>query len=155
MRENEIIKILTTKKWKISFAESCTGGLLVATLVNGSGASAVLSESYVTYSEVAKIKILGVKKETIDKYSVYSKEVAMEMALGLKQITNSEICVSITGEAESNKKDCKCYYTIICNDEITTKMASFKGSRNEVRIQQVERIFEEILTKISKQYRDN
>lgn len=74
------------KKWQISLAESCTGGKIVATLVNAKGTSKVLSQSYVTYSCDAKIKILGVKKDTLDCYSVYSKEVAKEMVEGLQKL---------------------------------------------------------------------
>lgn len=147
--ESKIVKILKDKKWKISFAESCTGGLLVSTLVNASGASSVLSESYVTYSVDAKMKILGVKKETLDQYTVYSQEVANEMAEGLKKVTNSNICVSVTGEAESKNIDCKCYYTIIINEEILASSVSFKGSRNEVRMLQVKHIFGEIIAKLN------
>lgn len=143
--EIKIIKALKEKKWHISFAESCTGGLLAATLINGSGASSVLSESYVTYSIDAKMKILNVKKATLDKYTVYSKEVAEEMAQGLKKITNSNVCVSVTGEAESSSDECKCYYTIIVDDKVITEMASFKGSRNEIRNKQVQHIFSQIL----------
>ena len=83
------------------------------TLVNAKGTSKVLSQSYVTYSCDAKIKILGVKKDTLDCYSVYSKEVAKEMVEGLQKITKANICISVTGEAESSEPFCKCYYGII------------------------------------------
>ena len=85
---------LKEKDLKISFCESCTGGNLVASLVKFPGASNILEESYVTYSENAKQKIVGVKKETLDKYTIYSKEVASEMALGLFKISNSDVCVA-------------------------------------------------------------
>lgn len=143
--EKEIVKVLIDKGWKISFAESCTGGLLVATLVNASGCSKVLSESYVTYSEEAKMKILNVKKETIDKNTVYSKEVSIEMASGLKEITKSNVCVSVTGLAESSDSICKCDYSIIVNDRIYTDNATFIGQRKEVREQQVNHILGKIL----------
>ena len=112
MLEQKIVDLLKAKNMKVSFAESCTGGLLAATLINASGASKVLDESYVTYSENAKQKILGVKKSTIDKFTVYSKEVALEMAEGLKNVTNADFCVSVTGIAESNDA-CRYYFAII------------------------------------------
>ena len=101
--EQKIVDCLKIKKWQISLAESCTGGKIVATLVNAKGTSKVLSQSYVTYSCDAKIKILGVKKDTLDCYSVYSKEVAKEMVEGLQKITKANICISVTGEAESSE----------------------------------------------------
>lgn len=147
--ENQIVKILTDKKWKISFAESCTGGLMVATLVNASGCSNVLSESYVTYSEEAKMKILSVKKETLNRYSVYSKEVAIEMAKGLQKITNSNVSVSVTGLAEAPDNNCKCDYAIIINDTLYVEEVSFNGTRYEVRTKQVNHILNRILALIN------
>lgn len=95
----EIIKILKLENKTISFAESMTGGLLVSELVKYSGASKVLKESYITYSNEAKKKILGVREETILENSIVSEAVATEMCEGLKKITNSDICISITGNA--------------------------------------------------------
>ena len=117
--EQKIVDCLKIKKWQISLAESCTGGKIVATLVNAKGTSKVLSQSYVTYSCDAKIKILGVKKDTLDCYSVYSKEVAKEMVEGLQKITKANICISVTGEAESSEPFCKCYYGIIIDNKST------------------------------------
>lgn len=90
MIENKLVEKLKEKKFKISFAESCTGGLLASSIINVSGSSSVIEESYITYSENAKMKLLDVKNETLNKYTVYSKEVALEMAKGLKNRTNSE-----------------------------------------------------------------
>ena len=100
--EQDLVTLLKTNNLTISFAESCTGGLMASTLINVSGASDVIKESYVTYSEEAKIKILGVKKETLDEYSVYSKETAYEMAKGLSLISKACVSVSITGLAGGN-----------------------------------------------------
>ena len=109
MIEKNLVEKLKEKKYKISFAESCTGGLLSSTIINVSGSSSVIEESYITYSEDAKMKLLDVKKETLDKYTVYSKEVAQEMCEGLYEKTKSDVCVSITGQAggseyEENKR---------------------------------------------------
>lgn len=143
--ENKIVEKLTKKKWHISFAESCTGGMLVSTLINASGASNVINESFVTYSNESKIKNLSVLKDTIERYSVYSKEVADEMVMGLKNLTNCEVCVSVTGEAESNEDFCTCYYGIIINGEKIVETALFRGSRNEVRTMQTNHILTRIL----------
>ena len=147
MIENKLVNKLKEKKYKISFAESCTGGMLASTIINVSGSSNIIEESYITYSENAKMKILGVKKETLEKYTVYSKEVALEMAEGLKKISNSNICISVTGIAESNSV-CKCYYCIIINDEIIVKEYKTNGNRNEVRTNYTNQILTEIYNKI-------
>ena len=102
--QNEDIEVKVYQELKrlgyhISFAESCTGGMLASKLVNVAGSSAVMNESYVTYSEDAKMKILGVEKETIDKYDVVSNEVAIEMANGVCAKTGSEVGVAVTGYA--------------------------------------------------------
>lgn len=142
--EKKLVRLLKEKKYKISFAESCTGGLIVATLINASGSSSVISESYVTYSADAKMKILKVKKETLDKYSVYSKEVANEMVEGLKNITNADVCASVTGLAESDSGKCKCDYAIIIKDKKVIEDVTFTGSRNDVRTHQAKHILTRI-----------
>ena len=93
----EIIKILTDQKKTISTMESCTGGGLANAITNISGASEVFKFGAVTYSNEFKIK-MGVNKETIDKYTVYSKQVAREMAKTIKDFTNSTIGIGITGK---------------------------------------------------------
>lgn len=110
-----IIDELKSKKMHISCAESCTGGMLISRLIDASGASSVIEESYITYSNEAKIRILDVKKETIDKYSVTSLEVADEMAEGILIISKADIAVSVTGFAGGKEKlptDGLCYFCI-------------------------------------------
>ena len=77
--------------------ESCTGGGVVNALTNVPGASEVLQFSAVTYSNEYKVK-MGVSKEIIDKYSVYSIETAKEMALNISKFTNSSLGVGVTGK---------------------------------------------------------
>lgn len=143
----EIVEILKNKKYKISFCESCTGGMLVSTLVSIPGVSNVLEESYVTYSENAKKKILGVSEKTISEYTVYSKEVALEMAKGLKKNTNSNINISITGHAggDENKDNGVAYSTIIIDDSIYNKKIKVTGNRNEIREKFTENIYNWLL----------
>lgn len=148
MIEKEIINILVNKKMHISCCESCTGGMIISTLINVPGASNVINESYVTYSVESKIKILGVKKETIDKYGVASINVSKEMANGLKKISNSGVCISVTGYAGGNKKDINdglCFYTIIVNDEEISESVKVEGSRNVVRRRQTDYILNRLL----------
>lgn len=92
-----IVKRLAKESKTIATMESCTGGTLVSELTNVEGASEVLKESYVTYSNEAKIK-LGVPKETIDEYTVYSSETAIAMAKAVRNVANANIGVGITGQ---------------------------------------------------------
>ena len=80
--EKKITRILIHRKMTVTAAESCTGGLVAGTLVNADGISEVFKESYVTYSNEAKHKLLGVKKETLEKYGAVSRQTAAEMAEG-------------------------------------------------------------------------
>ena len=93
----EVIKILTEKNKTIATMESCTGGGVVNAITNIEGASDVLKFSAVTYSNEYKIK-LGVSSDTIDKYSVYSMEVAREMALSISKFAESNYGIGITGK---------------------------------------------------------
>lgn len=93
----EIIEILTKKEKTISTMESCTGGGVANAITNISGASEVLKFSAVTYSNEFKIK-MGVNSDTIDKYSVYSIEVAKEMSKCISDYTNSDYGIGITGK---------------------------------------------------------
>ena len=86
-----LIKILTRKKLKISVAESCTGGLLTSSITSVSGASKVFNLGFVTYSNQAKIKILKVNKNTIQKYGSVSYECCLEMVKNLSRISLSLI----------------------------------------------------------------
>lgn len=94
-----VVKQLTEKGLTMSSAESATGGLFAKLITDVSGASKVYDTSFVTYSNRSKIANLGVNPETIDKYSVSSPEVAVEMAEGVIRSTGSDIAVSITGNA--------------------------------------------------------
>ena len=94
-----LIKILTKKKLKISFAESCTGGLLASTITSISGASKVFNLGLVTYSNKAKIKILKINKNIIRKYGAVSHECCAAMVKNLSRISKANINVSITGIA--------------------------------------------------------
>ncbi|MCM1371085.1 MAG: nicotinamide-nucleotide amidohydrolase family protein [Clostridium sp.] len=93
----EVIEKLTSKNCTISTMESCTGGALVSEITDIEGASEVLKYSAVTYSNEYKIK-MGVSSVVIDKYSVYSKETAIEMAQNISKFANSDYGIGITGK---------------------------------------------------------
>ena len=112
-----VVNLLIEKKMTIATMESCTGGFVASSITDIDGSSSVLKFSAVTYSNEYKIK-MGVSKEVIDKYSVYSMNVAREMAKKISNFANSDIGVGITGKInrvdENNLfgDDNKIYYAI-------------------------------------------
>ena len=95
----KIVKLLSKKSLKISFAESCTGGLLSSSITSISGSSKVFTLGLVTYSNQAKINILKVPKKIIMKYGAVSYEACLSMVRNLNKISKTNISVSITGVA--------------------------------------------------------
>ena len=99
---NKLVKKLIQKKLKISFAESCTGGMLSSAITSVSGSSKVFNLGLVTYSNKAKIDILKVPKRIINKYGSVSNECCLLMVKNLSKISKANISVSITGVAGPN-----------------------------------------------------
>jgi len=95
----KVVKLLSKKKLKISFAESCTGGLLSSFITSISGSSKVFTHGFVTYSNQAKINILKVPKRMIMKHGAVSYETCLSMVKNLNKISKTNISVSITGVA--------------------------------------------------------
>ena len=95
----KVVKLLRKKRLKISFAESCTGGLLSSSITSVSGSSKVFTVGLVTYSNQSKIKILKVPKRIIMKYGAVSYETCLSMVKNLNKISKTNISVSITGVA--------------------------------------------------------
>tara|TARA_B100001250_G_scaffold93831_1_gene78176 strand:- start:378 stop:851 length:474 start_codon:yes stop_codon:yes gene_type:complete len=95
----KVVKLLIKKKLKISFAESCTGGLLSSSITSISGSSKVFTLGLITYSNQAKINILKVPKRTILKNGAVSYETCLSMVKNLNRISKTNISVSITGVA--------------------------------------------------------
>ena len=100
MELNEIVvNKLIEKGYKISTAESCTGGLLASKIVEVANASKVFDMSFVTYSNESKTELLGVSEKLINEYGVVSEEVALKMAYGVSRKANSQVGVGISGIA--------------------------------------------------------
>ncbi len=99
---SKVVRILTKKKLTVSFAESCTGGLLASTITSISGSSKVFNIGLITYSNNAKVKLLKVPKKTITKYGAVSHETCLSMVENLSKISKSNISISITGVAGPN-----------------------------------------------------
>lgn len=140
------IKILQTicinKKILISTAESCTGGALAQAITSEPGASKIFNEGFIVYSNNAKIKNLSVSPKTLQNYGAVSEEVAIEMAINCRNITNSTVSVSITGIAgpggSGNKPEGRVCFGVTFNKKIISKTIEFGAiGRENVRIQSV------------------
>ena len=95
----KLVKLLSKKKLKVSFAESCTGGLLSSTITSISGSSKVFTLGLVTYSNQSKINILKIPKKIIMKHGAVSYETCLSMVKNLNKISKTNISLSITGVA--------------------------------------------------------
>ena len=99
---NKLVKKLIKRKLKVSFVESCTGGLLSSSITSISGSSKIFNLGLVTYSNNVKISILKVPKNIIVKHGAVSKECCLSMVKSLSKISKANISVSITGIAGPN-----------------------------------------------------
>lgn len=136
--ESVIVEKLIEKNMVISMAESCTGGLIASKIVNVSGSSKVFKESFITYSDEAKIKHLGVKEKTLKTVGAVSKEVAYEMAEGTAIRTSADIVISVTGIAgptggTPEKPIGLTYFGVSHNGVTKTYKRIFNGNREMVR----------------------
>lgn len=155
---DKIVKMLKEKNKYVSTMESCTGGGLVNAITNIPGASEILKFSAVTYSNEFKIK-MGVPKETIDTYSVYSMETAIDMSKKISEFTNSNYGIGITGKLNRTDinnlaGDDNMVYFSIYNKDTNTNYNDFirvsKSSREENKDEVITKIvnnFYEILKK--------
>ena len=96
---NKLVRKLIEKKLTISFAESCTGGMLSSTITSVSGSSKIFNLGLITYSNKSKISILKIPKKIINKYGSVSNECCLSMVKNLSKISQANISVSITGVA--------------------------------------------------------
>ena len=136
---NKLVKKLIQKKLKISFAESCTGGLLSSIITSISGSSKVFNLGLITYSNKAKVDILKVSKKIINKYGAVSSECCLSMVKNLSKISRANISVSITGIAGPNggnklKPVGLVYIGIKKGNKIIVQKSLFKN-KNRISIQ--------------------
>lgn len=136
--EKAIVKLLQKENLTVAAAESCTGGMVAARLINVSGVSKSLKESYITYSNKAKRKLLGVKKSSLLEYGAVSPQVAEEMARGAAEASGADVTIATTGiagpEGGSEQKPVGLVY-IACNvkGKICVEKYHFSGDRMKVR----------------------
>lgn len=133
-----VYKLLRQRGARVSFAESCTGGMLTAKIVDLPGASDVLDESHVTYANAAKQRILGVQPETLERFGAVSPECAREMAEGARRISGADYGVSVTGIAGPDggtaEKPVGLVYIGVSDENGTiAREFRFRGNREWVR----------------------
>lgn len=133
-----LASLLIKKNISVTTAESATAGMIASTLAETPGISDCMKEAYVTYSNEAKEKMLGVKAETIDKYTVYSHEVAAEMAEGARKASGADLALSVTGIAgpgggTASQPVGLVYVGASYKDTTVTRKYIFSGDRNKVR----------------------
>ena len=152
----KIVKKLIKKKIKLSFVESCTGGLLSSSITSISGSSKIFEFGLVTYSNRTKISILKVPKKIITKYGAVSKECCLSMVKKLSRMSNANISISVTGIAgpkggTRSKPVGLVYIGIIYKHKITIKKFLFnkKLSRRKIQDLSCSKVFELIKRKIS------
>jgi nicotinamide-nucleotide amidase len=152
-QQKKLINFLIDNNITISCAESCSGGLLSAYLVNFKNVSRVFTEGIVSYSNDAKIKRLGVQKETLDLFGAVSPEVALEMLNGL----NTDIAISITGFASptNNPNDESGLVYVGLKIKNTSEVIKFKfhGSRQTIRKKSVAATMKLLQEKVYLQYK--
>ena len=151
---NKVVKKLIKKKLKISFAESCTGGMLSSTITSISGSSKVFDLSFITYSNKAKMSILKVPKKILIKHGAVSKECCLSMVKNLNKICKANISVSITGIAGPNggsksKPVGLVYIGIKKGIKIDIKEKKFKSKkRNTIQVLSTKEALKDILRMI-------
>lgn len=140
--EMSVVNLLEKNELTISTAESCTGGLLAGRLINVPGVSDVYKEGFITYTNKAKRKTLGVNKSTLKKYGAVSEQTAKEMAVGAALAADTDISISVTGiagpDGGTNEKPVGLVYIGVCiRDMVHVEEFRFSGDRANVREQTV------------------
>jgi PncC family amidohydrolase len=154
--EEETVKALTQRGEMITTAESCTGGMLAAALVNVAGVSGIFKEGYITYANESKQKLLGVKKETLDLYGAVSEQTAAEMARGAALSAQASVSLATTGIAgpdggTEEKPVGLVYIGCYVHGRIKVLKNRFQGDRRSVREQTVQQALRFLLACLSEE----
>lgn len=128
-RAKDIVERASAAETVIATAESCTGGMISAAITDIAGSSRVLDRGFVTYSNAAKMDMLGVCAKTLDTYGAVSEHVAAEMAIGALKHSNATLSVSVTGIAGPGGSDFKpegrVCFGIATKDSVETQQIDF------------------------------
>ena len=153
--EEKIVSLLQEKGWKIASAESCSGGMIASRLVNVSGVSDVFEEGYITYSNAAKHKLLGVSKQNLGQYGAVSSQVAGEMALGAARQARARAAIAVTGIAgpgggTPQKPVGLVYIGCYVDGKVFVTENHFQGSRQEIRTATTQAALSLLLEKLTR-----
>ncbi len=153
--EETAVEMLAGRDMTVVTAESCTGGLIAGTLINVPGASEVLNESYVTYSNEAKERLVNVNPETLRRYGAVSEQTAREMAEGAARAAGANAALSSTGVAGPGggtleKPVGLVYVGCYVNGKTEVKECRFQGSRMENRLHTVEAALELLIEMLNR-----
>lgn len=152
----ELAQLLLKNEWRLSTAESCTGGLVSASLTQLAGSSNWFERGYVTYSNEAKSEDIGVESHLIEAHGAVSEQVAKAMAIGAKQSSNSNMALSITGIAgptggsKEKPVGTVCFAWVLDNDQVFSETKLFSGDRSTVREQASQFVIEKLLELLKK-----
>lgn len=151
--EEQIVTILQQKDWQVTCAESCSGGMIASRLVNVAGVSDVFGESYVTYANSAKHKLLGVSEQALEEYGAVSPEVAEQMARGAAERAKAQAAIAVTGIAgpgggTPEKPVGLVYIGCYVDGEVFVTQNHFQGNRMEIRTQTTEAALSLLLDKL-------
>ncbi|MBO5733780.1 MAG: nicotinamide-nucleotide amidohydrolase family protein [Clostridia bacterium] len=150
---DKVLAHLIENKITVATAESCTAGLIAARIGDANGVSEIFSEGYVTYSNQAKEKNLGVPRKLLEEYGAVSEQVARAMAEGVCRVSGAELGLSATGIAGptggTDEKPVGLVYMGVCYKGKTSVVRRvFKGSRAQVRASTVEAVFAEVKNRL-------
>lgn len=153
--EEAVVDLLKEKKMTLSLAESCTGGAVAASIVNVPGASEVFMCGYVTYTNRAKRKCLGVKKGTLKKEGAVSAKCARQMAKGGAKAAGTDVCLSVTGLAGPGGGTEEIpvgtvFMGCCCAGKTIVKEFHFTGDRSSIRDQAVTQALTLICSRLRK-----
>lgn len=154
--EDRVMELIISKGMTISTAESCTGGMVSARLINYAGASSAFINGMVTYTNESKHRLLSVSEDTLHTYGAVSSQTAEEMCLGIAKVNGTNIGLSTTGVAgpgggTKDKPVGLVYIGVNINGNVVTKKLQLEGDRQQVRSKSTEAVIallEEELNKL-------
>lgn len=151
--EKRVIEALKQRGWMVATAESCTGGLCAKVLTDVPGASQVFCGGVVSYTNEVKMRLLGVKEETLRRFGAVSAETAKEMAEGVRRITGADAALSVTGVAGPESDEMgnvvgTVFIAFASEEETVSERLRLNGDREKIRTQSVNAMLWLLLRKL-------
>lgn len=152
-RADELASLLLARGWMLATAESCTGGMIAAACTDLSGSSAWFERGFVTYSNEAKVELLGVPAQLIAQHGAVSEPVARAMAQGAVARSRAQLSVAVTGIAgptggSADKPVGTVWFGFDVDGQLTSELRRFPGDRAAVRAATVQHALEGLLLRL-------